>query len=142
MSRAILIDQVMGAHRPSMAAAADVLAIEAVPFAQRCEAVSTLDAIRIGASHNPQGPVSTAASLEFGFSQPSYAICETVTEDVPWRRDVVSEGFTIEPKGRIVKPNTRPGLGITINEAEVRKHPFEQEVLQRVFYPDGSVGDW
>lgn len=94
------------------------------------------------APHNPQGPVSTAASLEFGFSQPSYAICETVTEDVPWRRDVVAEGFTIEPKGRIVRPNTRPGLGITINEAEVKKHPFEQEVLQRVFYPDGSVGDW
>jgi len=94
------------------------------------------------APHNPQGPVSTAASLEFGFSQPSYAICETVTEDVPWRRDVVSEGFTIEPKGRIVKPNTRPGLGITIDEAEVKRHPFQQEVLQRVFYPDGSVGDW
>lgn len=94
------------------------------------------------APHNPQGPVSTAASLEFGFSQPSYVICETVTSDVPWRADVVQEGFTIEPRGRIVRPNTRPGLGITINEAEVKKHPFEQEVLQRVFYSDGSVGDW
>ncbi|MFO0798824.1 MAG: enolase C-terminal domain-like protein [Gemmataceae bacterium] len=94
------------------------------------------------APHNPQGPVSTAASLEFGFSQPSYAICETVTEDVPWRRDVVAEGFTIEPKGRLVKPNTRPGLGITIDEAEVKRHPFQQELPQRVFYPDGSVGDW
>ena len=48
----------------------------------------------------------------------------------------------IEPKGRIVRPNNRPGLGIEINEVEVKKHPFEQEVLQRVFYPDGSVGDW
>ena len=94
------------------------------------------------APHNPQGPVSTAASLEFGFSQPSYLICETVTNDVPWRLDVVQEGFTIEPAGRIVRPNTRPGLGIEINEAEVRKHPFQQELLQRVFYRDGSVGDW
>ena len=94
------------------------------------------------APHNPQGPASTAASLEFGFSQPSYVICETVTSDVPWRADVVEEGFTIEPKGRIVRPNTRPGLGISINEAEVKKHPFQQEVLQRVFYSDGSVGDW
>jgi galactonate dehydratase len=94
------------------------------------------------APHNPQGPVSTAASLEFGFSQPSYVICETVTSDVPWRADVVEEGFTIEPKGRIVRPNTRPGLGISINESEVKKHPFQQEVLQRVFYADGSVGDW
>lgn len=94
------------------------------------------------APHNPQGPVSTAASLEFGFSQPSYIICETVHNDVPWRQDVVSEGFTIEKAGRIVRPNTRPGLGIEINESEVKKHPFEQEILQRVNHPDGSVGDW
>jgi galactonate dehydratase len=94
------------------------------------------------APHNPQGPVSTAASLEFGFSQPSYVICETVHADVPWRRDVVREGFTVEKQGRIVKPNTRPGLGIEIDEAEVKKHPFEQELPQRVFYSDGSVGDW
>ncbi|MEX2175633.1 MAG: enolase C-terminal domain-like protein [Pirellulaceae bacterium] len=101
------------------------------------------DAHRIAlAPHNPQGPVSTAASLEFGFAQPGYIICETVTDDVPWRAEVVEEGFTIEPAGRIVRPNTRPGLGITINEAAVKRHPFEQETLQRVFYADGSVGDW
>lgn len=101
------------------------------------------EAYRIAlAPHNPQGPVSTAASLEFGFAQPSYIICETVHEDVPWRQDVVQEGFVVEKKGRIVRPNTRPGLGISINEAEVKKHPFQQEVPQRVFYQDGSVGDW
>jgi galactonate dehydratase len=101
------------------------------------------EAYRIAlAPHNPQGPVSTAASLEFGFSQPSYIICETVHADVPWRQDVVQEGFQVDPQGRLVRPNTLPGLGITINEAEVRKHPFQQELLQRVFYADGSVGDW
>lgn len=94
------------------------------------------------APHNPQGPVSTAASIEFGFATPSYAICESVHNDVPWRSDVVSEGFKVEEKGRIVYPNNRPGLGIEINEEEVRKHPFQQEVLQRSFYKDGSVGDW
>jgi len=94
------------------------------------------------APHNPQGPVSTAASLEFGFSQPGYLICETVHADVPWRSDVVQEGYTVEPVGRIVRPNTRPGLGIEIDEAEIAKHPFEQEIIQRVFYPDGAVGDW
>jgi galactonate dehydratase len=94
------------------------------------------------APHNPQGPVSTAASLEFGFSQPSYVICETVHADVPWRQDVVSEGFVVEQAGRLVRPNTRPGLGVEINEAEVKKHPFQQELPQRVFYRDGSIGDW
>lgn len=94
------------------------------------------------APHNPQGPVSTAASIEFGFSTPSYIICESVHNDVPWREDVVNEGFAVEKKGRIVKPNQRAGLGIEINEEEVKKHPFQQEVLQRSFYTDGSVGDW
>jgi galactonate dehydratase len=30
----------------------------------------------------------------------------------------------------------------SLNEAEVAKHLFQQELAQRVFYPDGSVGDW
>lgn len=94
------------------------------------------------APHNPQGPVSTAASLEFGFATPSYIICETVHNDVPWRQDVVNEGFTVDIKGRIVRPNTRPGLGVEINEDEVKKHPFQQETVLRVFYRDGAVGDW
>src|SRR4029079_7896288 len=94
------------------------------------------------APHTPQAPVSTAASLEFGFSQPSYIICEAVHLDVPWRQDVVKEGFTVEKKGRIVRPSSKPGLGIEINEDEIKKHPFQQEVFQRSFYRDGSVGDW
>ena len=80
--------------------------------------------------------------MEFGFATPSYIICESVHADVPWRSDVVKEGFTVEKKGRLVRPNTRPGLGIEINEEEVRRHPFQQELAQRCFYKDGSVGDW
>jgi galactonate dehydratase len=94
------------------------------------------------APHNPQGPVSTAASLEFGFATPSYVICETVHLDVPWRSEVVREGFVVEEKGRLVRPSARPGLGIEIDEQAVRKHPFQQELLQRSFYADGAVGDW
>lgn len=112
-------------------------------FSEARRIAALCDAHRIAlAPHNPQGPVSTAASLEFGFSQPSYIICESVHADVPWRNDIVDEGFTIDPATRTVHPNTRPGLGITLNEAEIKKHPFQQELPQRVFYRDGSVGDW
>lgn len=89
-----------------------------------------------------QGPISTAAPLEFGFSQPAYIIREAVYADVPWRQDVVEESFAIDPKNRTVTPNYGPGSGITANEAEIRKHPFLQEELRRVFLQDGSVGDW
>ena len=54
----------------------------------------------------------------------------------------MEEGFTIDVATRTVTPNTQPGLGITINEEEVRKHPFQQELPQRVFYRDGAAGDW
>lgn len=109
--------------------------------ARRIAAIA--EAYRVSvAPHNPQGPVSTAASIEFGFATPSYIICENVHNDVPWRSDIVSEGFVVKEKGRIVFPNERPGLGIEINEEEAKKHPFKQEELQRTFYKDGSVGDW
>jgi len=112
-------------------------------FTESRRVAALADAYRIAlAPHNPQGPVSTAASLEFGFSQPSYIICETVHNDVPWRQDIVEEGFSIDAATRTVTPNTRPGLGITINEEEIRKHPFQQEIPQRVFYRDGAAGDW
>ncbi len=112
-------------------------------FTEARRIAALADAHRISlAPHNPQGPVSTAASIEFGFSQPSYVICESVHNDVPWRDDVVTESFVVDAKTRTVQPNTKPGLGIEINEEEVRKHPFEQEILQRVFYSDGAVGDW
>ena len=94
------------------------------------------------APHNPQGPVSTAASIEFGFATPDYVICETVDSDVPWRHDVVSPGYKLDEKTRTVRASDKPGLGIEIDEKEVAKHPYKEELLQRVFYSDGSVGDW
>lgn len=109
--------------------------------ARRLAALAEVHRIAM-APHNPQGPVSTAASLEFGFATPSYIICESVHQDVPWRDDIVKWGFTLDPATRTVQPNTKPGLGVEINEAEVAKHPFEQEILQRSFNPDGAVTDW
>ncbi len=55
-SRAILIDRAMGAKRASLASAADVAAIEAVPLAERLAAASTYEAIQIGARVNPEAP--------------------------------------------------------------------------------------
>jgi galactonate dehydratase len=101
------------------------------------------EAYRIAlAPHNPQGPVSGAASLEFGFSQPDYIICETVGDDVEWRSEVVQDHHAVDARNRSVAPSNQPGLGVEINEAAIRRHPFQQEISQRVFHPDGSVGDW
>jgi galactonate dehydratase len=93
------------------------------------------------APHNPQGPVSTAASIELGLATPSYVICEAVTSDVPWRGEIVRDEHPVDALQHAY-PSERPGLGIDLDLAEIARHPFEPEVLQRVFYQDGSVGDW
>ncbi len=60
MTRAILIDRVLGATRPVLASDADVRALEATPWEQRIDAASTFDALRIGAAFNPE-----AAAIQF-----------------------------------------------------------------------------
>ena len=42
----------------------------------------------------------------------------------------------------LARATDRPGLGIEIDLDVVAKHPFQPELPQRVFYADGSVGDW
>jgi galactonate dehydratase len=92
------------------------------------------------ACHNPQGPVSTAASLHVGFATPNYLIQEVVRKDVPWRNDVVVEPITME--GGQAHPPSVSGLGVEINEREAAKHPFQPEVYMPAFHKDGSVADW
>jgi galactonate dehydratase len=92
------------------------------------------------ACHNPQGPVSTAASIHVAFATPNYLIQEVVREDVPWRQDVVHEPQMLD--AGIVSAPTAPGLGVEINEEEAAKHPFAPEITMERFHKDGSVADW
>lgn len=54
--RALLLDRTIGATLPKFTSAADVARFEETPFEERIAAVSTLDAIRLGASHDPDAP--------------------------------------------------------------------------------------
>ncbi len=119
----------------------DITHIGGLSVARKIAALAEVHRIAL-APHNPQGPISTAASLEFGFSQPDYVICETVSKDVPWRNDIATQSHHIDPATRQALPGEKPGLGIELNLDEIAKHPFQQEAPQRVFYEDGSVGDW
>jgi len=55
---------------------------------------------------------------------------------------VMHDYHPLNKQGRTVRPADKPGLGVEVDESAVAKHPFQQEMLQRVFYTDGSVGDW
>jgi galactonate dehydratase len=92
------------------------------------------------ACHNPQGPISTAASLQVGFAVPNYLIQEVVRLDVPWRNDILINPVITE--GGIAHAPKAPGLGIDVNEKEAAKHPFKPEIVMTGFHKDGSVADW
>ena len=117
----------------------DVSHCGGISEARRIAAMAETYSIAV-ACHNPQGPVSTAASMHVGFATPNYLIQEVVRADVPWRNDVVDEPVALE--SGLCRAPSRPGLGVEINETEARKHPFEPEVLMAYQRKDGSVADW
>ncbi len=54
--RAVPIDRSIGAVHPKLASTEDVAAFEKIPYSERIAAASTYDAIRLGASVNPNAP--------------------------------------------------------------------------------------
>lgn len=94
------------------------------------------------APHNPLGPIAGVAALHFGISTPNLIIQEEMSGAVPWYDAVVQWPIDRRP-GRWDLPE-KPGLGIEVNEAEIAKHPFEQEILHatNAVLPDGTVVDW
>jgi galactonate dehydratase len=94
------------------------------------------------APHNPLGPVANAAALHFALSTPNFLIQEDMLADVPWRWEVVKHDLKTE--GGYWLCCERPGLGVEVDEAAAKKHPFAQEVLHAttVRAHDGAVLDW
>lgn len=56
MAGALLLDRLIGNDYPSFATDADIRAFEQVPYAERIAAASTYDALKLGASYNPDAP--------------------------------------------------------------------------------------
>ncbi|MBM4436659.1 MAG: hypothetical protein FJ029_05375 [Actinobacteria bacterium] len=70
------------------------------------------------APHNPQSPVNTMASLHLDFALHNFAIQEMVWPTPAWLSDLFDGGPVID-HGFALPPD-RPGLGITLNEAQAR----------------------
>jgi len=94
------------------------------------------------APHNPLGPLAGVAALHYDLATPNFVIQEEMTGAVPWYWTVLDSPIRVED-GHWLVPEA-PGLGVEINEAVVREHPFAQEPFQtdRALLPDGTVVDW
>lgn len=108
---------------------------EARKIAAAAEAVSIAVA-----PHNPNGPIATAAAIHFALATPNWVIQEAISSDVPWRSEVVRTSHRLVD-GAYVVP-AAPGLGVEVDERAAARHPWQPELMQRYFHPDGAVADW
>ncbi|MBV8143237.1 MAG: galactonate dehydratase [Verrucomicrobia bacterium] len=94
------------------------------------------------APHNPLGPIANAVALHFALSTPNFLIQEDMLTDVPWRWEVVNSSLQTESGYWL--PTTQAGLGIEVNEAKARQHPFQPEVMHSTTIRaiDGAILDW
>ncbi|QQA43512.1 mandelate racemase/muconate lactonizing enzyme family protein [Pelagovum pacificum] len=86
------------------------------------------------APHNPVGPVMNAMTLHTAVAIPNMSIFETVSVDVPWRKELVRETLVFE-QGDLLAP-TAPGLGVELIEEACARFPYEPYDVP--FY-DGSL---
>jgi galactonate dehydratase len=75
------------------------------------------------APHNPTGPVMNAMTLHLAAAIPNFMIFETVSMDVPWRKELVRENLSFRD-GDILVP-TAPGLGVELIEEACARYPYE-----------------
>lgn len=74
------------------------------------------------APHNPVGPVMNAMTLHTAVAIPNFSVFETVSVDVPWRKQLVRETLRFED-GHLLAP-TAPGLGVEIDEEACARFPY------------------
>jgi galactonate dehydratase len=75
------------------------------------------------APHNPVGPVMNAMTLHVSVAIPNFSVFETVSVDVPWRKELVRETLRFED-GFLLAP-TAPGLGVELIEEACARFPYE-----------------
>lgn len=95
------------------------------------------------APHNPTGPVVNAMTLQLAATIPNFCILETISVDVPWRKEIVRESLRFD-NGSITIPDV-PGLGLELDEEACARHPYQRHPIRQFdptytsSRPQGSV---
>jgi galactonate dehydratase len=92
------------------------------------------------ATHNPLGPVSTAACLQLNLATSNFGVQEqprrpgtTLTDVFPVQVDW-EDGYLLPP--------TRPGLGIEFDREAAKRYPFQLTPMPTLRRLDGSFTNW
>jgi galactonate dehydratase len=92
------------------------------------------------ATHNPLGPVSSAACAQLNFASPLVGVQEQPTKPYVLLPDVVP--VQMEWKDGYIYPPTRPGLGVEFDRELAKKSPFSMYEVPHLKRADGSVTNW
>ena len=76
------------------------------------------------APHNCHSPVTSLACAQLCANLPNFYLLEFDVDDVPWRDEILEKPLEIR-HGRLAIPDG-PGLGIDVDEKELRKHPAKE----------------
>jgi galactonate dehydratase len=101
-----------------------------------CQAAAIADAYNAMVSpHQAASPLSTAVTVHFDVATPNAFIQECFDEfSVAWARDLFGNIPTI--RDGCLAPSELPGHGVSVNEAEIGKHPYGERNFMNLF----SVG--
>jgi galactonate dehydratase len=92
------------------------------------------------ATHNPLGPVSSAACLQLNLACSNFGVQEQprktgeVLPDVVPVQPVWEDGYLLPPD--------RPGLGIEFDREAAKRHPYQMTELPQLRRYDGSFTNW
>lgn len=92
------------------------------------------------AVHNPLGPVSSAACLQFNLATSNFAVQEQPRKP----SEIIPEVVPVQPewKDGYLLPPTAPGLGIEFDRDAAKKFPFQMAELPQLRRLDGSFTNW
>jgi galactonate dehydratase len=92
------------------------------------------------AVHNPLGPVSSAACLQFNLATSNFAVQEQPRKP----SEIIPEVVPVQPEWEdgYLLPPTLPGLGIVFDREAAKKFPFRKTELPQLRLADGSFTNW
>ncbi len=90
--------------------------------------------------HNPLGPVSTAACVQFCTAINNFALLEPSGTFQTYPGDLFPEAPVLE--GDRYRASDSPGLGVTFNEEAAADYPFKYYECPRCRRRDGTYTNW
>ncbi len=92
------------------------------------------------ALHNAESPFKTMVALHIDAVTPNVFIQECIDDFLePWVTDVL-QGFLRVEDGYLSMPDA-PGIGVTLNEEEAKRHPYGKSNFLRMFRPGWEKRD-